>query len=175
MAILESSRPNAPSTIFHISNSHTDSLLRVPDDNIFQAFRLDLDSALGPRHLIRLTTIFVDGICELLDIDDLSLFDLGGGSRFFSGCGLIEVVLAGERGDCNIISWSPDIVVEESLKLQCIRVGVVGYVNVRAQFTFYEGHNVFEEDRIVEHRLDLGCETESWWQIIKLANEGMRE
>lgn len=117
MAILGSSRSNAPSTIFHVPDGLASSLLWIPDDNVFQTFRLDFDSTLGPRNLIRLTAILIDGIGELPDIDTLPLFNFGSGPRFRRGLSLIEIVLAGERGDRHIIGRSPDIVVEESLKL----------------------------------------------------------
>jgi len=105
-----------PSTIFHISDSLASHLLWIPDHDVLQAFRLDLYPTLGPRNLIYLATIHVNRIGELPDVNFIPLLKYGGGLSFCGGCSLIEVVLARERGDLDIVSRSPDVVVEESLE-----------------------------------------------------------
>ena len=166
--ISESSKSNAPSTSFHVPDSPAGSLLWVPDDKVLQAFRLDSDPALRPSDIIHLAGILVDGIGELLDIDILSLFNFGCGPRLWGCFGLIEVILACEWEDLDIISRGTDVVVEESLELQLIFVGLVCNMNIRAKFAFCEGHDVFEEDREVEDLLHLWCGTKSWRRIRNL-------
>lgn len=167
-------RWNAPSPIFHVSNALAGSLLWVPDDNVLQAFCFDSNPTLGPRNLICLTTILVNGIGELPDINGLPVFNFGGNPCFCVGLSLIEVVLASERGDRDIISRGPDVVVEESLELQCPCAGVINNVKIRAKFAFREGHIIFEEDREVKDRFDLWGGIEGWVQIRNLVDASTR-
>lgn len=108
---MEPNRLNTPSAIFHVFNSFASSLLWIPDDNVLQAFRLDLDFTLGPIDLVLLIGIHVNRIGELPDVNVLSVFKFTGGLSF------IEVGLVRKRGDRHNIGRSPDVVVEKSLEL----------------------------------------------------------
>lgn len=125
----------------------------VPDDNVLQVFRLDPDSALRPSDIICLAAILVNRISELLDIDAFPLFKFRCGPRLWGRLGLIKVALARKRGYLDIFSRSTNVVVEKSLELQRIVVGLVGDVEIRAKLPLRKGHDVFEEDG--EDRLQL--------------------
>ena len=114
---MEPNRLNTPSAIFHVLNSFASSLLWIPDDNVLQAFRLDLDFTLGPIDLVLLIGIHVNRIGELPDVNVLSVFKFTGGLGFCGGLSFIEVGLVRKRGDRHNIGRSPDVVVEKSLEL----------------------------------------------------------
>lgn len=88
----------SPATVLHIAYLTPRLSLWIPDHHIFETCCLNINSTLGPSHLILLWGIWVNKIRELLDVNSISSLFLGS-VPFFICCSRLVVILLIFQGE----------------------------------------------------------------------------
>jgi hypothetical protein len=156
-----------PAFLFKVTNPFADFFIGIPDHDIGEASRLDVQTATRPSHIISSRCRRINRICSPYNIDLLALF-----GYFDAALDLVLVFQACEWCDCDFGRRRRDIVVEKRLMLDYgARDSGVGDLKFRSQFMVRYGDRVLQ----VEGLRPLMCNVGTWVELCPQAGPLKRE